>query len=279
MAKKSIHYPSSYKISWWLRDAAEQLASVGITTALLDAEIILAHTLRKSRTFLHAHGDEEMTPREYEIANARLDLRCDRTPIAYIVGHKEFYGRLFKVTPSVLVPRPESEAVIELFLAHGGMSGRLIDVGTGSGCLGITAKLERPDFDVTLSDTNKHALHVAKQNAQALEAQVDMLQSDLLQQVPFVYDCMLANLPYVDHEWERSPETNYEPELALFAGKNGVALIFQLIEQCSNKLAQNGWLFLEADPYQHERIITYAGNRNLIHTVTLGYSLAFKKIS
>ena len=100
----------TYPIRIWLRDAAEQLASVGIPSALLDAEIILAHTLRKSRTWLHAHGDETINIRDLEIANARLDLRLDRTPIAYIIGHKEFYSRLFKVTPSVLIPRPESEA-------------------------------------------------------------------------------------------------------------------------------------------------------------------------
>ena len=96
----------------WLRDAAEQLANALIPSALLDAEIILAHTLRKSRTWLHAHGDEPIDPRQQEIAEARLQLRLERTPVAYIIGHKEFYGRLFKVTPASLIPRPESQGRI-----------------------------------------------------------------------------------------------------------------------------------------------------------------------
>jgi hypothetical protein len=145
--------PKTLKINSWLRDSAEMIANVGITSALLDAEIILAHTLRKSRTWLHAHGEEELSSRELDIASARLELRLDRTPIAYIIGHKEFYSRLFKVTPSVLIPRPESEAIITQFLALPlPDKARVIDVGTGSGCLGITTKLERIDDDTHYDD-------------------------------------------------------------------------------------------------------------------------------
>ena len=106
-----MHSKSS--IANWLASATDQLRAIGITSARLDAELLLAHTLRKSRTWIHAHGDEMIDSRTKEIANARLDLRLDRVPIAYIIGHKEFYGRLFKVTASVLIPRPESEAVID----------------------------------------------------------------------------------------------------------------------------------------------------------------------
>ena len=99
-------------IQAWLRDSAEMLADAGITSALLDAELILAHTVRKIAHGYNAHNDEQLTERQLEIAYARLQLRLDRTPLAYIIGHKDFYGRLFKVTPSVLIPRPESEAII-----------------------------------------------------------------------------------------------------------------------------------------------------------------------
>ncbi len=269
---------SHYRINSWLRDAAEQLAGVGITTALLDAEIILAHTLRKSRTYLHAHGDEDMSLRELEIANARLDLRLDRVPIAYIIGHKEFYGRTFKVTPSVLVPRPESETIITLLdKYYTDDKTSLIDVGTGSGCLGITAKLEHPALEVTLADIDRHALKVAEQNAENLHAQVTTLRSDLLSSAPFVYDYIIANLPYVDREWERSPETNQEPEIALFADDNGVALIYKLLDQTSSRLSTRGVLFVEADPYQHERIITYATKNGLSHIETVDYIIVLRK--
>ena len=268
MADKSIPTP----IRIWLRDAAEQLSEVGITSALLDAELILAHTLRKSRTWLHAHDDESIAERQIEIANARLDLRLDRTPIAYIIGHKEFYGRLFKVTPAVLIPRPESETIINLLnkyiLPH---HNRLIDIGTGSGCLGITAKLEHPNLDVTLTDISNHALKVAKLNSSNLHAEVKIVKSNLFDKAIGPFDIVIANLPYVDSSWERSPETNFEPALALFAKSNGLGLIFKMLVQLPDIIAPKGYVFIEADPCQHDAIIEYAQAQHLQHIETNGY--------
>ena len=264
-------------IQAWLRDSAEMLADRGITSALLDAELILAHTVRKNRTWLHAHHDERLTERQLEIAHARLQLRLDRTPLAYIIGHREFYGRLFKVTPSVLIPRPESEAIITCLRHYGPHTGRLIDVGTGSGCLGITAKLEMPALDATLADNNRHALAVARENAARLHAHVDIIQSDLLSATFGIFDGIIANLPYVDASWERSPETNCEPAEALFANDNGLALINKLLVQTDTALNNSGWLYLEADPRQHAAIITKASNLQLVHCITDGFCLVFQK--
>jgi release factor glutamine methyltransferase len=264
-------------INAWLKDAAEQLATAGITSALLDAEILLAHTLKKSRTYLHAHGDDELSLRDYDIANARLDLRLDRTPIAYIIGHKEFYGRMFKVTPAVLIPRPESEDCVHLLSTYCTQEMRtLLDVGTGSGCLGITAKLEQPHLSVTLADISRHALVVARQNAANLQADVQIIHSDLLLNTPERYSCIIANLPYVDTSWERSPETNYEPAQALFAHDNGVALIAKLLDQAPSHLLPGGLLILEADPYQHERIIANAARHGLTLLDIQHYAIAFQ---
>ena len=275
MVQKSSMSTNTIRI--WLRDAAEELAMAGIPTALLDAEVILAHTLRKSRTYLHAHGEDEVEPRRLEIANARLDLRKDRVPVAYIIGHKEFYGRLFKVTPSVLIPRPESEAMIESLKKYWGEKpGRLIDIGTGSGCLGITAKLELP-LDVTLSDISRHALSVAEENALDLGASVNIQQSNLLEDITGVYDVILANLPYVNKEWERSPETNHEPQLALFAKDGGLELIKRLISQTNLQLKHGGLLLLEADPEQHADIIDYAKNHGLNTAAVHDYCVVLAK--
>lgn len=250
-------------VTEWVQEAAEKLKGVGIDSAKLDAEIILAHTLRKSRTFLHAHGEVSLTEREHEIADARLRLRTDRTPIAYIIGHKEFYKRSFRVTPATLIPRPESETMIELLIELQPSNAsllpehqkRLIDVGTGSGILGITAKLELPFLDVTLADISNHALNVAEMNAHQLGAEIATLRSDLLAQYPFKPDYILANLPYVDPLWDRSPETAYEPDLALFADDDGLALINKLIVQAEAQVGVGGYLFLEADPRQHAAIV------------------------
>lgn len=265
-------------VAEWLNNASRQFAHAEISTARLDAEIILAHTLRKSRTWLHAHDDEVLSSRLLEIANARVDLRIDRTPIAYIIGHKEFYTRTFKVTPSVLIPRPESEEIIELLKKHMPTNARrLIDVGTGSGCLGITAKLEFPTLNVTLTDISRHALKVAESNATALHAEVTLVQSDLLTKAPGLFDIIIANLPYVDKNWERSPETDQEPSLALFADHAGLALIEQLLAQLPETLSLSGLVLLEADPCQHEAIITLAAKLGLKHVETEGYAIALIK--
>lgn len=278
---------SIVSITDWLAEAARQLTDASIPSARLDAELILAHTLRKPRTWLHGHGDESLDSRQREIANARLDLRLDRVPVAYIIGHKEFYGRSFKVTTATLIPRPESEDLIEIITEALPKNAsllnerplRLVDVGTGSGILGITAKLEHPELDVTLSDVSRHALTVAEENAETLGAKITAIQGDLLTPYPFAADIIVANLPYVDIEWERSPETEHEPASALFAANNGLSLIFELLIQTKEKLALGGKLILEADPEQHAAIKKEAAKYGLVHVSTVHYGVLFDKLA
>ena len=266
-------------ISEWLKIATKSLKTANIPSARLDAELILANTLRKNRTYLHAHLDEEIDPRRFDIANARLDLRLDRVPIAYILGYKEFYGRRFTVSPSVLIPRPESEDLISLFLeltASEIAEKVLIDVGTGSGCLGITAKLERSNLSVILSDISKPALNIAEKNANALNADVHIQQQSLLNGQLKPVDYIFANLPYVDKNWDVSPELQYEPEIALFAEDEGLKLILQLISQAPKCLTPDGLLFIEADPQQHNRIIDEATKKGFIKERILNYILVLR---
>lgn len=279
--------PSKTTVKDWLDDATRQLVFATIPSARLDAELLLAHTVRKPRTWLHSHGDDVLDGRQLEIARARLDLRLDRVPVAYIIGHKEFYGHKFKVTTATLIPRPESEVLIELLnevlpkneqlLRDHPL--RLVDVGTGSGSLGITAKLLHPELDVMLTDVSRHALNVAEENAAALKADVELIQSDLLSAYPFTADIIIANLPYVDPSWERSPETDHEPASALFAANNGLALIFELLLQTKEKLTRGGKLILEADPEQHSAIKNEAKQYGLILHEQRGYGLLFDKLA
>ena len=266
-------------ISEWLKIATKSLKTANIPSARLDAELILANTLRKNRTYLHAHLDEEIDPRRFDIANARLDLRLDRVPIAYILGYKEFYGRRFTVSPSVLIPRPESEDLISLFLeltASEIAEKVLIDVGTGSGCLGITAKLERSNLSVILSDISKPALNIAEKNANSLNADVHIQQQSLLNGQLKPVDYIFANLPYVDKNWDVSPELQYEPEIALFAEEEGLKLILQLISQAPRCLTPEGLLFIEADPQQHNRIIDEAVKNGFVKERVLNYILVLR---
>ena len=269
-------------ISEWLKIATKSLKTASIPSARLDAELILANTLRKNRTYLHAHLDEEIDPRRFDIANARLDLRLDRVPIAYILGYKEFYGRRFTVSPSVLIPRPESEDLISLFLeltASEIAEKVLIDVGAGSGCLGITAKLERSNLSVILSDISKPALNIAEKNANALNADVHIQQQSLLNGQLKPVDYIFANLPYVDKSWDVSPELQYEPDIALFAEDEGLKLILQLISQAPRCLTPEGLLFIEADPQQHNRIIDEAMKNGFVKERVLNYILVLRLTS
>jgi len=266
-------------ISEWLKIATKSLKTANIPSARLDAELILANTLRKNRTYLHAHLDEKIDPRRFDIANARLDLRLDRVPIAYILGYKEFYGRRFTVSPSVLIPRPESEDLISLFLeltASEIAEKVLIDVGTGSGCLGITAKLERSNLSVILSDISKPALNIAEKNANALNVDIHIQQQSLLNGQLKPVDYIFANLPYVDKNWDVSPELQYEPKIALFAEDEGLKLILQLISQAPRCLTPEGLLFIEADPQQHNRIIDEAVKNGFVKERVLNYILVLR---
>jgi release factor glutamine methyltransferase len=272
-------------ISEWLSDASRQLKLAEVPSHRLDAEIILAHTLNVPRTHLHAHLDDAVSDRSHEIADARLDLRLDHVPVAYIIGHKEFYGRRFTVNTATLIPRPESEVMIDLLkevmptntsiLTE---TKRLVDVGTGSGALGVTAKLTWPELDVTLLDVSRHALNVAEKNAALHHVEVETILSDLLTNYPYQADYILANLPYVDQSWDVSPELQHEPALALFAGQEGLALIFRLLAQVPQTLSPSGFLFIEADPVQHDAIIAEAKKHRLILHTQRDYQLVLQAL-
>lgn len=267
-------------ISTWLKHAAEHLKNAGITSAQLDAELLLANTLRKNRTYLHAHLDKDVDPRRVDIAEARLSLRLDRVPLAYILGKKEFYGREFDVSPSVLVPRPESEEMINMLLKLAPQDNQprtLIDVGTGSGCLGITAALELPDnWHIVLSDISPKALSVAEKNAKKLDAKVFTQKQSLLLGQFEKLDCILANLPYVDKDWNTSPELRHEPPEALYAGEGGLKLIRELIQQAPKHMTNQGLLFIEADEEQHQTIVAFGNQNGFLHLETSGLIVALR---
>jgi len=271
-------------IETWLREATQMLKDANIESARLDAELILAHTIRESRTYLHAHSDQELSSTQEDIATARLELRLDHTPVAYIIGHKEFYGRRFKTTPAALIPRPESETIIDLLrdiipknLPLLPTKPSLVDVGTGTGCLGITAKLEWPELNVTLIDNDNHALNLARENGKMLQADVRYLKNDLLRAYGLPIDFIIANLPYVDREWDVSPETQTEPQEALFASDGGLSLIKLLLQQATLQLKPGGHILLESDPRQQHKIIDFAKGLGFKHLRTEGFVTHFTR--
>lgn len=263
---------SAKTINDWLIHASHELTKANIPTARLDSEVLLGYMLGVDRTWLIAHANDSLTLSALsqkggerrsglkEYGDKLVLRRLKREPIAYIIGKKEFYGREFIVSPHVLIPRPESELIIEILLELSDISttGRLLDVGTGSGCLAITAKLERPKLEVVAVDIDSTALDVASANAKRLKTKILAHPADLTRGTSGKFSYILANLPYVDRGWERSPETNHEPALALFADNGGLEFIYQLIDQSPSILTENGYLLLEADPEQHSKIIANA---------------------
>lgn len=261
----------------WLVQAKIKLKEAEISTYNLDAEIILAFCLNENRTYLHSHPDKDIDQVCLKKASQLLESRQNRTPIAYLLGFKEFYGRNFQVTPDTLIPRPESETIIDtLNQLDLKKDAKLIDIGTGSGCLGISAKLEKPEFCVTLSDISPAAIEIAKSNAKKLRANVEIIQNDLLKGMDDKFDIIIANLPYVDKSWQRSPETNYEPALALFAENNGKDLINKLIIQSTNNISDGGYLIIEADPEQHDDLVRLSLEKLYKLFIQKDYILAFR---
>lgn len=272
--------PSPTSVDTWLAAAAAQLRTADIASSRLDSELLLSYVLQRPRHWLHAHGDSTLLHEQQVQAEQLLTRRLQHEPLAYLVGHKEFYGRDFVVSPAVLVPRPETEQMISLLLQLIQPTQRtIVDVGTGSGILAITAQLELPQCQVDAYDISPEALAIAQRNAQQHgTTSVNFIQSDLLAAAQQRYDVVLANLPYVNPTWQRDDrETAHEPALALFAKDDGLALISTLLAQTEQWLAPSGLLILEADPCQHSRIIARATAYQLTHMQSEGYALAFAK--
>lgn len=215
-----------------------------------DAELIAELTLWKSRAWLIAHDDAPVHAPERERFNALVEQRAGGVPMAYLAGTREFYGRKFRVGPAVLIPRPETEHLVEWALDLDlSASARVVDVGTGSGCIVLTLAAERPGWQCAGTDISAGALDVAAENRALLNVdQVRLLKGNLLEPVAETgLDLIVSNPPYVaagDPHLEQG-DVRFEPDVALTAGPNGLDLIAGLIDEARRKLAPGGWLLIE----------------------------------
>jgi len=235
-----------------LSNAQTILQQVGIKTARLDCLVLAELILNKNHAWILANPDFELDARTSQKFDKLVLKRAQNIPVAYLTGKKEFYGRDFIVTPEVLIPRPETEMLIEI-IKNRSATDEALDVGTGSGAIAITLALETK-LQVDACDISKSALKVAMQNAHQLNARVNFFESDLLSSVSKKYDLITANLPYVNKSWQPSAETKFEPSLALFANDHGLELIKKLLDQAPQYLKSGGLVLLEADPRQHLQI-------------------------
>lgn len=237
-----------------LADARHVLERAGIAAdeAAIDAEVLARHVLGWDRGTLITHGRQHLPPGFEPSFDALVERRRQREPVAQIVGHREFWGLEFEVTRDVLVPRPETELVVEaaLELAGAGTVRRIFDVGTGSGCIAVALAVALPDVSLMATDVSAAALAVAERNAlgHGVADRIAFVHTDLFENVPGAADLIVSNPPYVPTSDLPAlpPEVaRYEPHQALFAGPDGLGAIRRLFGAAGAQLAPAGHLVVE----------------------------------
>jgi len=244
-----------YKVR--MREALEQAKAVlldaGNGNPRRDAELLLLHVTGKTRAYLLTHPHDLLTPEQLTRYRELIARRATHEPIQYLIGEREFYGLLFAVTPDVLIPRPETEHLVEAALERIPLDQpiEIADVGTGSGAIAVALAVARPQARITAIDISPAALEVAKKNAVAhgVGDGVRFSESDLLEAVgEETFDMIVSNPPYiaeVDRETLAAEVRDFEPAGALFAGPSGLEIYERLIPQAAERLRNGGWLLLE----------------------------------
>jgi release factor glutamine methyltransferase len=235
------------------------LADNNIDDASLEGEILLRHVLGINRVQLYSDPDDDVTPAQDKALNVLLERRIRGEPSAYITGHREFYGLDFKVDRNVLIPRPETELLVEkaIRLAESHTVTSIADIGTGCGAIAVSLAVNLPGVTVYASDVSKPALDIARSNGEkhGVTDRIVLLEGDMLEPLPGPVDLIIANLPYVrEAELIDNVSLSYEPSLALNGGEDGLDRIRVLCRQAGNKLNDDGFILMEIGWGQAEAV-------------------------
>ena len=243
-----------------LEEGVAELARSESDTPELDAQVLLSHTLGMERVFMLVDPPQQVqnsTKAEYRRFLAR---RAAGEPVAYITGVREFYKSSFMVNSAVLIPRPETELLVEVILEgfDAKTKIRLLDIGTGCGCIALSLSMERPDWKITATDCSENALTVANKNSEKFGVEnVEFIQSDLFSSINGKYDVICSNPPYVDEAIKENLQLElreYEPATALFTTANGLAIIKELVRKVGDHLKPGG-LFICEIGYDQQRAV------------------------
>ena len=262
----SAGHPMS--IQQTLQHAASRLADAGVDTARLDAEVLLRHVLGIDRTRLFLHYPEPMPQDTSTTFEALVRQRLNGTPVAYLTGMREFMALPFQVGPGTLIPRPDTEPLVEWaleWLAGRSSSARIVDIGTGSGAIAISLAAHLPltfTGEIIAIDTSHDALAVARRNAEGLltpaqRQRLHLIQGSLTEPLGGQVDLLLANLPYLTPEQiTENPDLDAEPRLALDGGADGLDLIRDVIVDLPRLLSSDGAAGFEIDPAQEKKVVS-----------------------
>jgi len=253
-----------------LQSTTAYFGKKGVEQPRLSIEHLLADALGKKRIELYLEFDRSLSPGELEPLREKVRRRAEGEPLQHLLGHWDFFGRTFKTDCRALIPRPETELLVETVLKEFATSGEsancLVDVGTGSGILAITFALERPSLAVSAVDLSEDAIALARENAKRLGAldRIAFHRSDLLEQMEGRFHWVVANLPYIPtadlNALQR--EVKFDPPLALDGGKDGLTIIKRLIESVPGKIAANGMIALELGQGQAQRVSGFLVENN-----------------
>jgi release factor glutamine methyltransferase len=259
--------PTAWTIADALREATTRLRVAGVAEARRDAGLLLSHSAGHDRTFIITHADEEMTPEQFSAFRAAVARRAAGEPLQYITGRQEFYGLDFEVTPEVLIPRPETELLVEtaLEILKESDSPLVCDVGTGSGCIAVALLHARSEARALALDISPEALRVAARNAErhGVGGRMLTLVSDCLdalraeEYAELRFDLIASNPPYVaerDLEGLQREVREHEPRVALTPGGDGLSVIRRLLTEAPQFLKAGGHLLLEIGFNQHEAV-------------------------
>lgn len=247
----------------WQIKLAQELIAVS-ESPVLDAQVVLAHALGRSRSWVLAHPEAKFSPVQLDFLTETRQALLLGKPLPYILGHWEFFGLDFLVTPDVLIPRPETELLVEQALQWLSMSSdpcRALEVGTGSGCIAISLAVHQPGLKMIASDVSPVAITVARQNAgrHAVAQRIEFVLTDLLSAINGRFELLCANLPYIPTAiLSGLPVAKYEPNLALDGGQDGFTFIRRFLQQATTHLAENGLLLAEIETNQGEAAKTLA---------------------
>lgn len=259
------------------KESVSSLREAGVANPLLDAEVLIAHAADTEKHAIVVHGDRELEEPVVERIRELVARRKEKIPVAYLTGEKEFYSLPFKVTRDVLIPRPETELLVDMVVYYAPLNGRVLDVGTGTGCIAAAVKYSRKDLKVFASDISSEALDVAGENFRELFSHndIELRIGDLFS--PWKeesFDVIASNPPYIDPAEEQNLDADlgWEPRLALYADDKGLRVTERIIKEAGACLSDKGILILETGSNMKDFILELGKEQGYHVSVLNDYS-------